>query len=389
MLEGPDQLRNDLVRTYHAFYTHTKEYVVHLSLHPFALDYGWRDVILEFLRKSYHRDYANSLNKPYREDARKAMDSSALSLSSPPFILTSELVSCLTNDEIIDIVDRIVTLLESDSCLDDDTILRICAFHKHQLSRNHLPELFRNAGRSTEQYFHALECLLSLPIDYFDRAPINYLFTTRWVKEPTLDEWDDVDFERVGIVKRLISQNHLSAASDPHRLNELLFHFVFEIMPHAHHCAARLCQSQLDRLLAPSVDVFSNYFIQLHSFTWQQCENRKEQFVGVCELCDQRVISQCLSRNGFFSRFVTALFDHTFEASEFFFRLIFDHDIYPKLTIEDQNTIQRTFPHFLEEGWQDALEFVYVKKAVVPRDPQYGSSQMLLFFGANFYGLCG
>ncbi|KAK2945661.1 hypothetical protein BLNAU_19395 [Blattamonas nauphoetae] len=318
MLEESDQLREELDETYRAFYTHTKDYVVHLSLHPFALDNINSDVILEFLRNSYLWDFDNSLNKPYRDDVRKAMNEVALSSSDPPFILTSELVCRLTDDEIIDVIDRIVALLKSDSCLDDDTILRICAFHKHQLSRIHLPDLFGKAGRSTEQYLHAFECLLSLPIDYFDRAPINYLLTTRRVRQPTFDEWDDVDFERVGIVKRLISQNNLPIASNSKEKYKCLLNLVIRNQPQIRHlCAARLCQTQLDRLLAPSVDVLCQFLIHPPDSVFREHEERVKLFVGVCKLCDQRVIAQGFSRTGFFSHFVTGLLDADYKAGEF------------------------------------------------------------------------
>ncbi|KAK2950839.1 hypothetical protein BLNAU_14257 [Blattamonas nauphoetae] len=382
--EWKDESRSELDETYRAFYTHTRDYIDHLNLHPFALDDERSDVILNFLRKWYLRDFENSLNKPYREDTRKAMDEVALSSSSPPSILTSELVCHLTDDEVINIVDRIVALLESDSCLDDDTILRICAFHKHQRQYVHLPDLFRKAGRSIEQYFHAFECLLSLPIDYFDRSPVNYLLTSRWDTKPTFDEWDDVDFERVGIVKRVISQNTLPVDSDSNPLNKLLLPFVFEIIPLAPHCAARLCQSQLDRLLAPSVDVLCAYFIRPPDGSWRESKKRKELFVKLCQYCDQRVTSHCLKRTGFFSRFVTAMFDHNFKASEFFFKLIIAHGLSNKLEIEDLITVQRRVPNFLEEGWQDAMESLFVHgKDVANIHTPYKIKPMMRFFGGN------
>ncbi|KAK2954814.1 hypothetical protein BLNAU_10299 [Blattamonas nauphoetae] len=96
------------------------------------------------------------------------------------------------------IVDRIVALMESDSPIDDDTILRILAFHKHQLGSIYLPEIFRQAGRTTEQYFHAVECLLSLRVDYLHQVPLNYLISTRRnALQPTFDEWDEVDLETI------------------------------------------------------------------------------------------------------------------------------------------------------------------------------------------------
>ncbi|KAK2943996.1 hypothetical protein BLNAU_21085 [Blattamonas nauphoetae] len=403
-----DQLRSELDETYHAFYTHTKDYVVHLSLHPFALDDDWHDVIIENLHQVYLWDLNNSLSKPYREEVMKAMDASNLSSSSPPFILTSQLVCDLTNDELINIVDRIVVLLESYSCLDDDTILRICAFLKHKLHYVHLSTLFRKAGRSTEQYLHAIECLLSLPIDYLDRAPINELLSTRSLSiQPTSDEWDDIHLETVGIVKRMIDRNQLSVASNSKQFIKLLRHFVIRILPQSRSSAARLCQSQFERLFAPSVDILGQFFIhppnseegdedrrvtfyeQTRTSERDQRDVRADPFMDVCKLCTQRVIARCLNRTGFFSRFVTALFDLNFKACAFIFEMIVDRQTYPEMDVDDLRTIRRTIPNLLEEGWEDVLEFVYVKKAVVTRRSQIKSSQMMLFFGANIDGLRG
>ncbi|KAK2958334.1 hypothetical protein BLNAU_6604 [Blattamonas nauphoetae] len=401
-----DQLRSELDETYHAFYTHTKDYVVHLSLHPFALDNDGRDVILEYLHRVYLWDCDNSLSKPYREEVRKAMDASALSSSSPPFILTSQLVCRLTDDEIINVVDRIVTLLESDSCLDDDTILRICAFHKHKLHYVRLSDLFRKAGRSTEQYFHALECLLSLPINYLDRSPINYLLSSRSLSiHPTSDEWDDIHLETVGIVKRMIDQNQLSVASNSKQFDQFLRNFVFEILPQSRSSAARLRQSQFERLFAPSVDILGQFFIHppnskegheerrvnfyehTRTFDRDQRDVRAKMFLSVCKLCTQPAIARCLNRTGFFSRFVTAMFDLNFDACDFIFKMIVDRQIYPEFDVDDQNTIRRTIPNLLEEGWQDVLEFVYVKKAVVATIHIPSKIKpMMRFFGGNVSG---
>ncbi|KAK2946160.1 hypothetical protein BLNAU_18904 [Blattamonas nauphoetae] len=337
----------------------------------------------------YQFNPEESLNKPYREDARKAMDEVALSSSSPPFILTSHLVCPLTDNEIIDIVDRIVALLKSDSPLDDDTILRICAFHKHQLSRVHLPDLFRQAGRSTEQYLHAFECLLSLPIDYLDRSPINHLLTTGWNEKPTMDEWDDVDFERVGIVKRLINQKNLPIAKDSTAFIQLLLPFIFGIMPRAHLCAARLCQSQLDRLLAPSVDFLCQFYIHPPNSTIHENEERKEQFVDICELCDQRVIAQCFCRAGFFSRFVTELFDDNCHETLSCFDIIIKSSKSHQTDNEGRKSILHTIPHFVEEGFQDALEFLFVKRHFTSYNTHAATEQMMTFCGVNSYRLCG
>ncbi|KAK2947274.1 hypothetical protein BLNAU_17750 [Blattamonas nauphoetae] len=210
-----EKLHSELDELHLAFSKQTKDYIVHLSLHPFALDSQGQDVILDFLREEYFLPSTNRQTRHFHEEVRREMDESELSSSSPPFILTSELVLCHTSDEIISIVDRIVALLASDSPLDDDTILRIFAFHRKALSQVYLPELFRAAGRSTEQYFHALESLLTFHVNCSPQTPIDNLLSTRPDKhEPTLDEWDDVDLETGLILMRVLNQNTLSLTSD-------------------------------------------------------------------------------------------------------------------------------------------------------------------------------
>ncbi|KAK2959700.1 hypothetical protein BLNAU_5189 [Blattamonas nauphoetae] len=326
--EWTDQLRGEVDEAYRAFYTHSKDYIVHLSLHPFALDNERSDKIFEFLEDLLQPDSEHSMNMTYREDARKAMDASARSSSSPPFILTSQLVCPLTDDEIIDIVDRIVALLESDSCLDDDTILRICAFRKHQLSGIYLTDLFRKAGRSTEQYLHAFEFLLSLPIDF---------------------------------------------ANDSKAFIKLLLHFVLGIMPRAHLCAVRLCQSQLDRLLAPSVDFLCQFFIHPPYKTRRKVRNPKPSS----------------SVTGFFSRFVTALFDNDCDQIVSCFEAIIRCDKIPDFDMKRRKAIRDSIPNFVEEGLQDASEFLFVKKYVASDTAHDITKQMMEVCGANFNSLYG
>ncbi|KAK2942650.1 hypothetical protein BLNAU_22434 [Blattamonas nauphoetae] len=318
-----DQLRGELDELSLAFYTQTKDYVVHLSLHPFALDDEYHDTILDFLDRLFRCDCEYNKTRSFRAELRQKMDESAISSSSPPFILTSELACRLSDEEIVNIVDKIVGLLDSDSPLDDDTILRICTFIRMQLSRVYLPDLFRKAGRSNEQYLHAFESLLSLNVDYLDRAPIRYLLST-WPKElqQALDEWDDVDLERVGIVKGMIDQNQHSDEFEPKTFESLVVDFAIRSLSQARHSAARLSQPQLEQLLAPSVDVVSKHFIQLRSFEKWGDERHQKMFVDVCYCCDQRAVAQCVSRIGFFSRFVTALFNDNPNTSEAFFRMI-------------------------------------------------------------------
>ncbi|KAK2951083.1 hypothetical protein BLNAU_13926 [Blattamonas nauphoetae] len=252
-----DELQSELDELCLAFYKPTKDYIVHLSLHPFALDDKDDDLILDFLRNDYLVPAEEGLARVCQEEVRQEMDESALSLSShPPFILTSELIHLHTHDEIVSIVDRIVALLDSDSTLDDDTILRIFAFHRKSLNRVYLPDLFRKAGRSSEQFFHALESLLTLHLNCSPQSPIECLLFSRPDEhEPTFDEWDDVDLETVSILMRVINQNTLSLTSDSPQHNMLLLHFAIHCLPQFRHCAARHNQSQLERLISPSISI--------------------------------------------------------------------------------------------------------------------------------------
>ncbi|KAK2958827.1 hypothetical protein BLNAU_6330 [Blattamonas nauphoetae] len=384
-----DELRSELDEIYLAFYSHTKDYIIHLSLHPFALDSDDKDTILDFLVQLFQSGHDKSLDKPYREELRKEMDESALSSPSPPFILTSELVFRLTAIEIMNIVDRIVALLESNSPLDDDTILRIFAFHRNVLNHIYLPRLFRQAGRTTDQYLRTLESLLSLRFDFFDRALFDCLLHTRpGTLQPTFDEWDDVDLETVGISMRMINQTAPSLASVSDRLKGFVLNFAFRSLSQTCHCAIRLHRPHLERLLAPSIDIISQYFLQPRDFEMTESRERDIIFFNFCVLCDERVIAQCFSKTGFFSHIVTRLFNYDFNTSEYILHIFIEHRVYCDRPIEDQKMIRRTIPNFLEEGWQDALEFIFVKGNGIDRaDIQFKTEKMIRFFGANFCGL--
>ncbi|KAK2950372.1 hypothetical protein BLNAU_14707 [Blattamonas nauphoetae] len=343
------------------------------------------NIILDFLGRSYLHDHENNLTKQYREEVRQEMDASAHSSSSPPFILTSELVCGLSNEEIVNIVDRIVALLDSKSKLDDDTIIRISTFCRLQLDSVYLPELFRNVGRTICQYCHAFESLLSLPIGLFREAPMNFLLTTRpYSLQPTSDEWDDVDLEAVGLVKKIIDQNQPSMIYDSKSFDDLIVVFGIQSLLQASHSTTRLCQSQLERLIAPSIHFLGHFILHPRAFESSREKRHEDIFVTVCKLCDQRVLAQCVSRTGFFSHFVAALFNHSFNASVSLLQMIVDRGKRRHLGIEDQNTIRRTIPYYLEEGWQDALEFIFVQgKNDNSPDAQQKVRWMMLFFGAN------
>ncbi|KAK2952980.1 hypothetical protein BLNAU_11969 [Blattamonas nauphoetae] len=382
-----NELRNELDDLYRSFYNQTKEYVIHLSLHPFALDDAEHETILDFLSKSYLFPFKSNLNKPYLEEVRREMDEFAVSSSAPPFILTSELVCPLPDADIVNVVDRIVALIGNDSCLDDDTILRICAFHKRQLKSVFLPELFRKAGRTTEQYYHTINSILSLHIECLDQAPISSLLSTQPFKiHSNFDEWDDVHLETVGIVKRTLNQNQLSDKFESKAFDSLIIDFVIQSLPRAIYSVYRLCQPRLERLIAPSVDFLGPFFIRPREFDKHEGERRAGVFLNICELCSRRKVALCLSRTGFFARFVAGLFNDNFDASVFFFSLIVDRDLYYHIASKDKKKLRGTVPNFLEEGWQDVLEYIFVKKDLDSHETKYGTLPMMRYLGANFDG---
>ncbi|KAK2959730.1 hypothetical protein BLNAU_5219 [Blattamonas nauphoetae] len=383
-----EQSQRELDELFKSFYVPTRDYVIHLSLHPFSLDSGFRfSPILSFLEDVLHPDSEHSLDEHFRDELRKAMDTLTMSSSSPPFILTSQLVCPLTDDEIIDIVDRIVALLESDLCLDDDTILRICAFHEYQLSRIHLPDLFRNAGRTTEQFLHAFECLLSLPINCSHLSPISCLLHRRHEDyQPTFDEWDDVDLETVGIVMRSIEAHQISSPDPFSHLNMTLIDFVEHIVPQISPCATRLNQSQLERLIAPCIDILSEHYLHRGSSGYVVKEYRTAVFLEINRLCEQPVITRCLSRIGLFSRLVSGLLDdRTFFACESCLDIFVHPSSSNGCERAEMKKHRRTVPNFLEEGLQDALEFMLVRKKDEDtlKCPVARVNRMMLFHGSN------
>ncbi|KAK2940147.1 hypothetical protein BLNAU_24941 [Blattamonas nauphoetae] len=55
-----------------------------------------------------------------------------------------------------------------------------------------------------------------------------------------------------------------------------------------------------------------------------------------------------------------------------------------EMTDEDRKTIGRTVPNFLEEGWQDAVEFIFIQgKDVDHFDTKFSARLMMKFFGTN------
>ncbi|KAK2962056.1 hypothetical protein BLNAU_3112 [Blattamonas nauphoetae] len=382
------QVQIEPCSVYNTFIDQTKEYIVHLSLHPFSLILRNCDnAILDFLIDLYRRSFENSMTKPFRENLRKDMDEAALSSSSPPFILTSELVCHLTDEEIMNVVDRIVALIESDSPISDDTILRICAFHEMKLRFLYLPEIFRKAGRSTEQCFHTFECLLSLPVDYLDLRPINSLLTPRPHScQPTLDEWDDVDLSTVGIVMRKMDKCKIPIPSYSNRLEKIFRNFVIRSVRQVCHRAVRQNQPQLEQLLAPSIDFLGNFLVEPYGYDFREKEGECHRIIDICELGDQRVIAQCFSRIGFFSRIVSGVLDaRTSFDCEYVVHVFLLRPHSPNDSGAERKMLRRPIQHFLEEGWQDVLELIFVQKNVRSllnaRHNQY--VEMMGFHGAN------
>ncbi|KAK2954556.1 hypothetical protein BLNAU_10407 [Blattamonas nauphoetae] len=357
--------RKKMNKIHRSFYEQTSEYIVHLSLHPFALATQYSDsIILDFLIRLFQNDDDDPVAKSLLDELRQQMDEAARSSSSPPFILTSELVCRLTDEEILNVVDRIVGLLESDSSFDDDTILRICTFLKKKFESVYLPELFRKAGRTIAQYFHAFESLLSLHVDSFNLHPINSLLCPKPIDlQPTFDEWDDVDFATVGVVVRAVRENILSFKRHSSQFTLRLLDYVEPALHQVHLSATRLRQSQLEQLITPSIDILNTSFFEHIITHFGGRKNRDEVFIDVCRLCDQHAIARCLSSVGFFSRIVGGVLDYCFfNQQKYGLNVFIDQASDFGNERAERTKLRRAIPLILEEGWQDAVEFVFIKK---------------------------
>ncbi|KAK2952619.1 hypothetical protein BLNAU_12447 [Blattamonas nauphoetae] len=169
----------------------TMDYAVHLSLHPFALERCEQNLILDFLALLFKLNLKADWVDPYYQKLKEMMNEAALSSPCPPFILTTELVSSLSNKETIEVIDRTVAHLNSNTSLTDDIILRICAFFRQSKKMN-FGTIFKRLGRTKEQYVATLKTLLSLPLDILNQAPVNYLLKGRRSIEVLLDDkWED------------------------------------------------------------------------------------------------------------------------------------------------------------------------------------------------------
>ncbi|KAK2947295.1 hypothetical protein BLNAU_17771 [Blattamonas nauphoetae] len=106
-------------------------------------------------------------------------------------------------------------------------------------------------------------------------------------------------------------------------------------------------------------------------------------FFKLFALCDQRVIVQCIRRTGLFSRIVTDLLNPHIDTIKSKFYLIVRSGWHDWLGPEGQKTVQKAAHHFLEEGLQDALEMIFVKKEFKSPHTQFRTREILQFFGPN------
>ncbi|KAK2946699.1 hypothetical protein BLNAU_18371 [Blattamonas nauphoetae] len=372
-----------------SFLNLSKEFLIHLSHNIFAdhPDDGY--TINYFLSKVMRFDLKTPTTTAFRQNLKQEMISSALASSSPPFILTAELVCPLTDSETIDVVNRIVCLLDSDSSLDDDTILRICVFISRHDFRN-LQLAFRNTGRPKEQYLHAFVSFVSLHIESFDEAPIQSLLSPRQNdrQQPTLDEWDEVDLETVRIVMRMKEQNQLSINTESDKFEELFIKFVLHSLKQVRHCATRLTQTQLEHLITPSIDCLSTYFRQHHETLITNKQQWEEVFTNVCFLCNQPVVARAITKTGIFVRFMNDLtIGYKLSSSMRILICLFNNTMNEEVSIETRRMWRREgFPTIGEEGLEDTLEFMLSKKpnTFTPNLIKNQTQCVLIDFGANF-----
>ncbi|KAK2954137.1 hypothetical protein BLNAU_10954 [Blattamonas nauphoetae] len=327
----------------------------------------------------------------FRRELKEEMISSGLASSSPPFILTAELVCALSDCETMDVVDRIVGLLDSDCSLDDDTILRMCVFIARHNSRS-LQLAFRNTGRTTEQYLHTIESFLSVHIESFDQAPIRSLLSSRPDDhEPTMDVWDEVDLEIVHIVVRMRKQNQLSIDIDCKEFQDFFINFVVRSLQHARHCAARLTRTQLDRLIAPSIDSLNEYFKHRRLTLYSSSGQWQKVFQGVCSVCYQPALARAISKTGLFFRIVNGItkrFEVQWSMTNLMFLTHFMRS--RKFDRETERMLRRgLFAAVREEGLEDLVEYrLLIKRDNSSYDEvEYQTQHILESFGTNLPAL--
>ncbi|KAK2959115.1 hypothetical protein BLNAU_5910 [Blattamonas nauphoetae] len=351
--------RSELKKCCLSFLNLSKEYLVHLSHNAYANHTHNEYTICHLLSEVMKFDLKNPTTEEFRRELKEEMISTALASSSPPFIPTAELVCALSDSETMDVVERIVGLLDSDSSLDDSTILRMCVFIAGHNTRS-LQLAFRNTGRTKAQYLHVFESFLSLHIESFDNAPIRSLLSSRPDDhEPTLDEWDEADLETVPIVMQMKKLNQLSIDTNSEDFDTLILDFIVRSLQQARHCATRLTQTQLARLIAPSIECLNEYLQQqLHLFDADD-EQWEGVFKVICSVCDQPVAARAVSKTGLFFQIVNGLVDSS-EVEWSLTNLMFLINDMRKWKVDHETERmwrRGGFPAMREEGLEDLIEF--------------------------------
>ncbi|KAK2957001.1 hypothetical protein BLNAU_8076 [Blattamonas nauphoetae] len=371
--------------------TITRKYLVHLSHNAFGNHPHNKYTIHSLLSQVMRFDLKTPTTEGFRRELKEEMISSGLASSSPPFILTAELVCALSDCETMDVVDRTVGLLDRDCSLDDSTIVRMCVFIDRHNTRS-LQLAFRSTGRTKEEYFHAFESFLSLHIESFDNSPISSLLSPRRDDhEPTLDEWDEADLEAIPIVMRMKNQNQLSIDTDSNEFQEIFINFVVRSLQQARHCATRLTRTPLERLIAPSIDCLNEYF-QFDCLTFSMFRDQwQEVFQGVCSVWDQPVVARAISKTGLFFRIVNGLTQSgevEWSMANLMFLINFVRT--RKVDREKARMLRRGgFPLAQEEGLEDLAEFRLLMK---PDQSNYEEIEsqthcLLKSFGTNIPAL--
>ncbi|KAK2953846.1 hypothetical protein BLNAU_11249 [Blattamonas nauphoetae] len=357
----------------------TMNYSVHLSLHPFALDQHNQDITLDFLYRLFKFCSGKAVPRRTFLKLKQKMNEAALSSSSPPFILTTELVCPLSNEETIAILDRIVGLINSNTPLTDDTILRICAFFRQSKKTNFI-KIHRNMGRTKQQYLQTLESLLSLPIDILKQSPVEYLLHRVQDVYRGFDEnWDDLCFDTVPLFLDALKLDQPRSNKHTKELHGKFLDFLLDSLEHACSRADRLHPAHFEQFINLSEEfIFTHYSRQLHSTT-EDNETWTNDLVRVLRACHHSVFIEGLGKLGFFARVVNEFIDSC-DASSSTKMLSCGVD-------RPQIWRSRARESFDEEGWEDAMELNLIKNETDANDNETRKTRnkrwMMCLYGAN------
>ncbi|KAK2940028.1 hypothetical protein BLNAU_25060 [Blattamonas nauphoetae] len=348
------------------------DYFIHLSLHPFALEADGFDTIVCFLSSVLSSHLNRNPFIHFRKALIEEMDVSALYSSSQPLILTSELARSLSDKEAIAIVDRIVAHIDSSTFLDDDTLLRIFVFIKHQLRSTRLPELFRKTGRTKDQYFKALESCLSLGLDSLlfrkDKniePPVFKLFLS-WhdYDSPRQGDWQDIYFETIPILMRVLELDRHPCSRNSKRHNCRLKFVIVNRIQYATPSVVQVSRTRHERSMDPSEKYVMTYFSGQHTTTIKELVQWTDNLLTIYTDCEHLAIARVFCKLGFFIQIVNGIWINDDSSSSYYFLFGFNRAYGERV----QNRAQkREWNHggklcLDEEGWEDAMEFVLIPK---------------------------